>query len=214
VRLDFEGQVELLVKLDDAGIVDKGRANPGTVHSFGSRLYVTVQQSLDLLHSFDAACGIQPGKVDRRLKGLVDAVFAPGLCQCFQFDVCGRPANFIEVGLNLLHLSHIQGEHALPAEREQGIVIQVRQWQHFDAVLGLAVVAKQGRDWAKTVALDRVVAEEAPGQQMEVGDRKLAAELVPRCRGGLKPGDSQFCRALLEYSGCYVGNAGAERHFD
>ena len=58
VRLDFERQVKQFVKLDDAGIVDKGGTDPGPVHGLGCRLNVTVQQSLNLLYADGAAGGI------------------------------------------------------------------------------------------------------------------------------------------------------------
>ena len=49
VCLYFEGQIEVIVEVDDAGVVDKGGAHPGAIHLLGGGLDVGAKQTLDLL---------------------------------------------------------------------------------------------------------------------------------------------------------------------
>ncbi len=58
VGLDLEGQVQRVVKGDDAGVVHKGRVQPVRVDRFGGGADVLVEQAVDRLLVDDLAVGI------------------------------------------------------------------------------------------------------------------------------------------------------------
>src|SRR4051794_30152120 len=68
-------EVEVVIKGDDARIIDKGRAQPVGSDGFGSGANIAVEEAVDCFMAHESAVGILPGEVDFGAKGLVDAMF-------------------------------------------------------------------------------------------------------------------------------------------
>ncbi len=165
VGLDLEGQVQRVVKGDDAGVVDKGRVQPVGIDDFGGGADVLVEQAVDCLLVDDLAVGILNREIDLGAEGLMHAVLRPGLCQGLQFDVGGRTA---QVGIKLLddsHLIQIEGEQALSAERQQRVGIESVECHALHRVTGGGLGVEMGRHGAEAEVLDGLVAEQLAGQR-------------------------------------------------
>ncbi|MBA7701250.1 hypothetical protein ES703_109983 [subsurface metagenome] len=56
--------------------------------------------------------------IHRAFEGFMDAVLAPGLRDCFEFNVGGLSTEFLKVFLNRLHLDQIQKQVLFFAQRD------------------------------------------------------------------------------------------------
>ncbi len=74
VRLDLEGEVIVVVKGDDTGIIHKSRFQPAGMQLVRCCGQILVNEAVNHLLLANVAGGIQPSKVYLCLKGLVDTV--------------------------------------------------------------------------------------------------------------------------------------------
>jgi len=105
VRLHLEGQL-VIAKGNDASVIHKSGTYPGSSNLAGGRLEVGLDQAVDLLGGGLPVDRFPVGHAST--KGLVHAVFGPGLRQAFQFDIGGIAALLPKVSLNGTHLGQVQ----------------------------------------------------------------------------------------------------------
>ena len=78
VRFDFEGDFELVVKVNDAGVVHKGGPNPAAIQSLGGGANIGVEQPGD---DFRARLVSLASEMNFGLERFVLAMLRPGLRQ-------------------------------------------------------------------------------------------------------------------------------------
>ena len=210
----FECQIKLIVKFDDAGIVDKGRTHPGTIHMLGRRLNICGQQPLYLLDRKRVPGDRLPSEGYARLECFVDTVLAPGLGKGFQFDVGGGAADLVIETLDLLHLLCVKREHSLPTAIKQTCFVQSGQGNLFDTIAGVAAVTKKGFDGAQAVALDCIVAQQPSCQPVQVGLGQFSGQAVLGCGCSLEAEYPQLRCTAFKYPRGHVGHAWTEGNFN
>ena len=109
VSFHLERHFELVVEVNDTGVVHKCRAHPGSGDFIGGGFQVGLEKRVNfpLIHT-PFSRGERRGNCDLCLERFMPAVLGPGLGDGFEFDV-GRVAAFgLEVGLDGFHLVQIQ----------------------------------------------------------------------------------------------------------
>lgn len=90
MRFHLERQIKVIIKGDNAGVIDKGRTQPRRVHRFGGGANILFEQAVNCGLLLDRAVRCLPGKVNLGAEGLVDTVLGRGL---------GDVSNSISVGV-------------------------------------------------------------------------------------------------------------------
>src|ERR1019366_8301636 len=128
VRLDLEADVEVVVELDDAGIVLKDADAPVVGPKPLADFLRGAEDSL--LQKIVVALAVA---VDDALERLVRAVFRPRLRDSLQLCVGRVALEAAEVGLDRLHLVQRKGKLAEMKELDKACVIE-RKDSHDDAL--------------------------------------------------------------------------------
>ena len=102
----------------------------------------------------------------------------------------------------------------MPATLQQLLFAKAGQRNLLDEIAGFAGMAKNRFDRAETVALNRVVAQEALGQSVKLGRGQFSRQAVLRGSHGFKTTDAQFLCAAFKFSCGDVGYARAQGNLD
>ncbi len=114
---DLEADVEGVVEPDDAGVVFEDAHEPVEVE-VGRRLKDCLFEEVVVVFALE---------FHESLEGFVGAVLAPGLGDGFELAIGGFTALFAEVGLDGLHFLEAEGELALAADADEGVIVEVQQ---------------------------------------------------------------------------------------
>ncbi len=107
---NLESQVEVVIEGDDTGVVYKGGVDPGPGYFFGCGLNIIFEEAVDMLR-FDRAAWVGSGRSlvgDGGFKCFMNAMFTPGLGQCFQFYVGWFPFFPLVISANSGHLVQVE----------------------------------------------------------------------------------------------------------
>ena len=212
--LDFETDVEGVVEGHDPGVVTKNTDAPVVIAESFADHRCRFEDGL-LEHLVEVPFGGFVLVVDPAAECLVRTVFAPGLCDRLELDVCRIAVQGGEVVTDGPHFFEREVELPVPALPLECVIVHVAKRDTLELE---RVVAAQGdrvdRQGALDNVFDRVVGQHPFGQASQIGCGCVGVDPVLAAGGHCLDGQAEFFQGLQRALSNVVGDTGLEEHVE